>query len=309
MDDSPYPKWSYTFYGEGAPTLAPSDLKNIIESFQSSAKSEDEAKAGLSIFIQSFWAGSNAGADYLSLELQQALAEAGAKLKSNAKRFQSLAGFVIYSPENTSLRTFKKEGQIEPLGVNGEGVLKLLSVLASSQDKTAIDRVKDSLRVLGWFQDFDIVQGGPNTPSRMKINDRWLDEDLNGFDQKSANEGFLFLVFYFCLFASDLTPDFFAIDNIDASLNPKLCEHLVAALYKMSKESEKQVILTAHNPAVLDGLDLDDDDQRLFVISRGGKGQTRIRRVHNPAPTPGHRPLRLSEAFIRGSLGGLPEGF
>ncbi|HIE00821.1 MAG TPA: chromosome segregation protein SMC, partial [Thiotrichaceae bacterium] len=34
--------------------------------------------------------------------------------------------FIIYSPENTALRTFQKEGQIQPLGINGEGLLKLL---------------------------------------------------------------------------------------------------------------------------------------------------------------------------------------
>ena len=37
--------------------------------------------------------------------------------------------FLIYSPENTALRTFEKEGQIQPLGINGEGLLKLLKVV------------------------------------------------------------------------------------------------------------------------------------------------------------------------------------
>ena len=41
--------------------------------------------------------------------------------------------FIIYSPENTSLRTFEREGQIEPLGINGEGLLKLLTVLSEPE--------------------------------------------------------------------------------------------------------------------------------------------------------------------------------
>ena len=41
-----------------------------------------------------------------------------------------LKGFVIYSPETSALRTFEKEGQILPLGVRGEGLLKLLHVLS-----------------------------------------------------------------------------------------------------------------------------------------------------------------------------------
>ncbi len=41
-------------------------------------------------------------------------------------QYEKLNNFIIYSPENTALRNFYKEGQIEPLGVNGEGLLKLV---------------------------------------------------------------------------------------------------------------------------------------------------------------------------------------
>jgi len=37
----------------------------------------------------------------------------------------NLHEFLIYSPENFSLRVFEKEGQIEPLGIKGEGLFKL----------------------------------------------------------------------------------------------------------------------------------------------------------------------------------------
>lgn len=309
MDDSPYPKWKCKLKDEVGITLGFSELLEMMKQIKNTVDDEDEAQNLFLDLMRNITTASDVEKWRKTIELKKPFDFMEKRTQHNVEVFKALADFVIYSPENTSLRVFEKEGQIEPLGINGEGVLKLLSVLDASEDKAAIDRVKKSLKMLGWFKDFGIVQGGANTPSKMKISDRWLDEDLNGFDQKSANEGFLFLVFYFCLFASDLTPSFFAIDNIDASLNPKLCEHLVAALYGMSKESDKQVILTAHNPAILDGLNLEDNEQRLFVITRGGKGQTRIRRVKNPDSVPGHRPLRLSESFIRGNLGGLPEGF
>ncbi|POP81264.1 chromosome segregation protein SMC [Pseudomonas syringae] len=309
MNDSPYPKWECKLKDQVGIGLNFSELLELMKDIKKSTDDEDEANKIFLALMQTYSETTGVVNKSHTLELKKPIGFLDKRLQHNAEAFKSLAGFIIYSPENTSLRVFEKEGQIEPLGINGEGVLKLLSVLDASEDKAPINRVKKSLEMLGWFQDFGIVQGGANTPSRIKIHDRWLEEKLNGFDQKSANEGFLFLVFYFCLFATDLTPSFFAVDNVDASLNPKLCEYLVAALCKMSKESEKQVILTAHNPAVLDGLDLQDKDQRLFVISRGGKGQTRIRRVSEPVPVPGHRPLRLSESFIRGNLGGLPEGF
>lgn len=223
--------------------------------------------------------------------------------------FHQLNGFVIYSPENSALRIFEKEGQIEPLGVNGEGLLKLLSVLGKPDQKEVLDTIKSSLHVLDWFKNFEIVDEPAGMVNRMEIEDRFLAKDKKYFDQKSANEGFLFLVFYFALFSSDLTPKFFAIDNIDVSLNPKLCQRLMQQLVLLSKKNDKQVLLTTHNPAVLDGLNLDDDEQRLFVVSRNELGETKVKRVKKPRSIEGVPPTRLSEAFLRGALGGLPKGF
>jgi predicted ATPase len=177
-----------------------------------------------------------------------------------------LPSFVIFSPENSSLRTFDREGQIEPLGINGEGLLKLLSFHASKPNDTTLAKVKESLKLFDWFDDF-VTESVPSE-ARLLVRDRYLDDNLKGFDHRSANEGFFFLLFYFLLFNSELTPKFFAVDNIDASLNPKLCEKLVQELSALAKANDKQAILTTHNPAVLDGLDLNDDEQRLFVVSR-----------------------------------------
>jgi predicted ATPase len=231
------------------------------------------------------------------------------KINVSHDAYRQLNGFVIYSPENSALRIFEKEGQIEPLGVNGEGLLKLLSVLGKSEQKEVLDTIKSSLHVLDWFKNFDIVDEPAGMVNRMEIEDRFLAKDKKYFDQKSANEGFLFLVFYFALFSSDLTPKFFAVDNIDVSLNPKLCQRLMQQLVLLSKKNDKQVLLTTHNPAVLDGLNLDDDEQRLFVVSRNEAGETKVKRVKKPRSIEGVPPTRLSEAFLRGALGGLPKNF
>ncbi len=140
---------------------------------------------------------------------------------------EHLADFVIYSPENTSLRTFQREGQIEPLGINGEGLLKLLGVL-DEENFGGLNKTKERMHLLDWFEDFQIRAG--EADGRLDIIDRHLTADKQFFDHRSANEGFFFLLFYFALFSTDLTPKFFAIDNIDASLNPKLCEKLTSEL-------------------------------------------------------------------------------
>ncbi|HBK98017.1 MAG TPA: chromosome segregation protein SMC [Microcoleaceae bacterium UBA10368] len=221
----------------------------------------------------------------------------------------NLSKFTIYSPENQALRTFEKEGQIQPLGVNGEGLFKLIKFLNSDENQDRLNQIKEKLRLIDWFKDFEVPQNLSAMQTSIQITDRYLDTDLSYFDQRSSNEGFLFLLFYFTLFISELTPKFFAIDNIDASLNPRLCRRLIQELVELAKKHDKQVIFTTHNPAVLDGLDLDDDEQRLFVISRNQLGYTKARRILKPEPLEGQEPVKLSEAFLRGYIGGLPKNF
>ena len=42
----------------------------------------------------------------------------------------ALTNFIIYSPENTTLRIFEQEGQILPLGIRGEGLFKLIKTFS-----------------------------------------------------------------------------------------------------------------------------------------------------------------------------------
>jgi len=215
--------------------------------------------------------------------------------------------FLIYSPENTSLRIFQKEGQIQPLGINGEGLLKLLKVVNNYEDKSYIATIIKSLQLFNWFEDITI-------PSENTIEDKVIIKDkylYTEFDQRSANEGFLFILFYITLIVAKETPKAFAIDNIDASLNPKLCTKLMTIITDLAKKYDKQIFLTTHNPAILDGIDLNDEEQKLFVVSRNKKGHTRMKEitVEDKPKSSDDEPLHLSEAFMRGYLGGLPKGF
>jgi len=111
--------------------------------------------------------------------------------------------------------------------------------------------------------------------------------------------------FYFTLLISEKTPSLFAIDNIDTSLNPKLCSELIKRMIKLSKTNKKQVVVTTHSPFTLDGLNLEDDDQRLFVVRRNLDGHTIINRVKPKEKLD----IKLSEAWMRGYIGGLPNNF
>lgn len=216
--------------------------------------------------------------------------------------------FVIYSPELSSLRNFSTESQIEPLGVNGEGLLKLLQVMQKHEPEN-FDKVCQIVEMFQWVEKVIIESDTKNIEKHIKIIDRFMGTEI---DHRSANEGFLFVLFYAALFSSKFTPNCFAVDNIDASLNPKLCRVLIKELIKLAKENDKQAFVTTHNPAILDGLDLHDDEQRLFVVERNDEGATQLRRVgidDLPKPKRDGQTIKLSESFMRGHLGGLPTNF
>ena len=71
--------------------------------------------------------------------------------------------------------------------------------------------------------------------SRLYFQDKFMSKKNNIFSAENANEGILHILFYLSLFISKNTPKFFAIDNIEKSLNPKLCR----ALTKTKKDTKK----------------------------------------------------------------------
>ncbi|WP_172378369.1 AAA family ATPase [Vibrio sp. Vb339] len=217
-----------------------------------------------------------------------------------------LTDFLVFTPENTALRNFYKEGQVEPLGIHGEGLLRTLRSLRLK--KGAMKDIEEALSLFGWYDSFTIPENLSDVEDKIYIKDKFI---RSKFDQRSANEGFLFILFYMALIVSENTPKIFAIDNVDTSLNPKLCRKLIEVMSKLAVKYDKQMFLTTHNPAILDGIDLKDSKNKLFVVSRDYDGQTISKpiskdKVFNEAD--GKR-LKFSEAFLRGYIGGLPKGF
>jgi len=238
----------------------------------------------------------------LSSQKRERLNEVASKL--------CLSDFLVYAPENTVLRAPPVEGAVQPLGTKGEGLFKLLQSFADEKFKDRLTELQNRLRLFGWFDRFVLPDDAATTQARMQIHDRWLAPDKAVFDQRSANEGFLYVLFYFALLMSWRTPKFFAVDNVETALNPRLCTVLMEQIVEMAKNYEKQVICTTHNPAILDGLNLKDDEQRLYTVRRDSEGHTVLRRVRAPEPQKqGELPVRLSEAFLRGIIGGLPDHF
>ena len=101
------------------------------------------------------------------------------------------------------------------------------------------------------------------------------------------------------------------MDNADHGLNPRLVRTLFERLcgWYLDANKPRQILLTTHNPLVLDGLPLQDDRVRLFTVSRSDSGRTVVRRVILT-----ERLLRraeqgwtLSRLWVMGHLGGVPD--
>lgn len=220
-------------------------------------------------------------------------------------RVNGLKNFTIYSLEETELRSLDQMPSTK-LGRTGKGLLPYLKDLSKTEDGINIlNEVKENLMVIDWFEDLEMPESVLSQDSTLKLKDRYVDESLDFFDQRSANEAFLYLLFYFTLFISDETPSFFAIDNIESSLNPKLCKLVVSKLAELAEKHNKQVILTTHSPFVLDGLDELSETKRLLVVSRNSDGYTVVNQIKNDKS----RSIPLSEAWLKGYIGGLPNNF
>lgn len=214
--------------------------------------------------------------------------------------------FLIYSLEESKLRQPDNSNRTYPLGLHGEGLFAYLKKLAQRPDSSQMfEEIKEHLKILDWFDDLEVPTGQLSMEFNLKLKDNYLTDTLNTFDQRSTNEGFLFLLFYLTLIISDETPRFFAIENIDTAFNPKLCREVTRRLIELARKHDKQIIATTHNPAVLDGMDLYEDDVRLHVVRRSIDGYTKTNRV----TMKGDMTMPLSEAWQKGFIGGLPDNF
>ena len=168
-------------------------------------------------------------------------------------------------------------------------------------DEIIIDK-EDSLKLQG--HKLNLSQ------SKLYFRDKFMQKKNNVFSAENANEGILHALFYLALFISKDTPKLFAIDNIETALNPGLCRELIKRLVILAKKHDKQVLITTHNPAILDGLNLHDDEQRLFTVSRNKKGHTKVKHLKmKPDAKLNGKILKLSEIWMRNYIGAQPQHF
>jgi energy-coupling factor transporter ATP-binding protein EcfA2 len=238
-----------------------------------------------------------------------------------ARLMKCLQNYAIYCPNTPTLRGVAPDLQSRsPLGLNGgqlaEGFQSLRQHLEASGDQGAevLDQV---LELIDWVMDVQATSHGaslisskvPRTKLMLKFTDRFMARSRNELTAYDASEGALYIIFCAVLCLSPQAPTLLAIDNLDQALNPLLLMRLVARLAGWLKHADpdRQLLFTAHNPAALDGLDLNDSQTRLFAVDRNSEGMTVVQRI---TPTPAlvamNRDYPLSRLWMMGHLGAVP---
>ncbi len=232
-----------------------------------------------------------------------------------------LSNYAVYCPNTPSLRGMTQDQQSrEPVGLAGGRLPEAVGELIEAATKNDIlGEVMDEVRdLLDWASNFSARSsvGVPLSPSaarsRMVIQfvDRFMAEGRNTLTGYDASEGALYILYCAVLALHPKAPKCLAIDNVDQALNPRLARKLMEALCSWTSRLNggRQWLMTAHNPAVLDGLPLMDPEVRLFTVDRDSRGHTVVKRVDLEAALRA-RPSEewtLSRMWMNGLLGGVP---
>jgi len=237
---------------------------------------------------------------------------------------RAIQGYVIYSPTTAVLRGIAPEPQPrKPVGLSGGQLPQAISeLLRSRSDSLPGAHAKQvSLGALGlvdWAKSYGVADSAamPLSPSAaasprvIKFGDRFMRDGRNILSGYDASEGALYVLFLAAIAGHPAAPAMCAVDNADHGLNPRLARSLMTSVcdWYLKAPTLRQILLTTHNPLVLDGMPLSDDRVRLFVVARTNKGASTVTRIEvdSDLEEKVREGWTLSRLWVMGHLGGLP---
>ncbi len=235
-----------------------------------------------------------------------------------------LRNYSIYCANTPVLRGLAPDQQLrEPVGLSGGRLPDALSELFRARVQEGNEwlqkRVDDINPLIDWAEAFGwgsaeempLSPAAATTRRVVRFRDRFMKKKRNILSGYDASEGALYILFAAILTLHPKSPRLFAIDNFDQALNPRLAMRLSSAFCSWVLESKtgKQVFLTSHNPAVLDGLPLQDERVRLFTVDRDSRGHTVVKRVMltDELVLKAKEGWTLSRLWVNGLIGGVPD--
>lgn len=230
--------------------------------------------------------------------------------------FFALSDAVIFDPKTPALRGLSTAEPLDPIGLDGSGLAPALKSLQRPDGGLGPLAPEQVLALIDWASGFEIGRPDldvaspavPMTQEIVRFFDRRMSKGRHVISAFDASEGALYVLFALGLLFHPHAPRLFGVEGLDHALHPRLARALVRLLGEHVGASGKQIVLTTHNPLVLDGLALANDDIRLFTVDRTESGATVIRRVQytealRKAEASG---ASMSQMWLEGLLGAVP---
>ena len=262
------------------------------------------------------WGRSNASRQQSNNYIGFFLIDDDKDLENGRKIARALSNYGIFQPNTMTLRgTIPDPSQSSPLGLNGGRLAESIKELLSTVDDDVMFGdifMDDVLDMIDWASSISV-----NAPKKNNINanipttrqviefaDRYM-KDSAQFTGYDASEGALYVLFMLTLAMHPQGPSIFSVDSFDHALNPHLAKKMTEVFCQEIIKNGKTAFLTTHSPLVLDGLDITNDDIRLFAVDRNSKGHSQITRI-TVSPELLAEGQSLSRLWINGRLGGVP---
>ena len=265
---------------------------------------------------EKLWGRSNASAQQSNNSIGFFLIDDAVDSKASRKIAKDFSAYGIFQPNTITLRgTAPDPNQITPIGLNGGRLAEAMRTLIRNEDDEVFFGnlyMDDVLDMIDWAADISVTvpkksninANVPTTRDVIAFTDRYM-RDTAQFTGYDASEGALYILFMLALAMHPQGPSIFAVDSFDHALNPRLAKKMMEVFCNQILQQGKHVFLTTHNPLVLDGLDLNHDDIRLFAVDRDVNGYTQIQRI-KVSQNLINEGLSLSRLWISGRLGGVP---
>jgi hypothetical protein len=232
-----------------------------------------------------------------------------------------LESFAIYTPFTPMLRgTTPDITQRAPVGLLGgrlaDGILEVIKLAHEKHE--LMGELRRLVSMVEWV---DSIQVGSAVQARLspavastqrvlRFRDRFMVDQRNWLSAFDASEGALYVTFLALLALHPGAPAVLAVDNVDQAMHPRLARRLIGEVQDLilADENRPQMLLTTHNPLVLDSLHLMDDRVRLFVVERTRGGASVVTRVgYSEALAQAEKQgMTLSRLWLSGHLGGVP---
>ena len=262
------------------------------------------------------WGRSNASQKQNNNYIGFFLIDEDQELIEGRKIANDFSKYGIFQPNTMVLRgTVPDSNQMTPIGLNGGRLAEALQDLIKESDGDTFFGTmysEDVLEMIDWASNIsvdtpkkkNINSNVPTTRQIIEFTDRYM-RDTARFTGYDASEGALYVLFMLCLAMHPQSPSVFAVDSFDHALNPRLAKKMIEVFCEQVIKNNKHVFLTTHNPLVLDGLDLTNDEIRLFSVDRDVNGHAQINRIMVSQELI-NEGQSLSRLWINGRLGGVP---